>query len=102
MRIDQEDFLSLSSGQPAFNFSLEHLLRTYNTRNIDNKQKQKDPKETSCQYKSLVLNCFTDWNEKKSIKYDFCPHQEYQLAGGFSQGKIISVNWLLCYRFFLL
>ena len=31
------------------------------------------------------------------IEYDFCPHREYL---GISQGKIISVNWLLCNRFF--
>ena len=37
---------------------------------------------------------------RKIIEYDFCPHREY-LVARISKGKIISVNWLLCYRFFI-
>jgi len=36
---------------------------------------------------------------EKSIEYDFCPHR-FIISCSISQGKIISVNWLLCYRFF--
>ena len=35
---------------------------------------------------------------RKIIEYDFCPHREYLVVVCFSQSKIISVNWLLCYR----
>ena len=47
----------------------------------------------------LYWNNFTDCNEK-SYRILFLPTLGI-FSCGFSQGKIISVNWLLCYRFFL-
>jgi len=35
------------------------------------------------------------------IEYDFCPHREYLVAVSHKVKSFhISVNWLLCYRFF--
>ena len=35
---------------------------------------------------------------RKNFEYDFCPHREYLVA--VSHKVKLSVNWLLCYRFF--
>ena len=58
--------------------------------------------QTSC----LYWNYFTDWNEKNYriwfLRFlGFLPTSGLSSCG-ISQGEIISVNWLLCYRFFVL
>ena len=47
----------------------------------------------------LYWNDFIDWNEKKNYRIWFLPTSGIS-SSGISQSKIISVNWLLCYRFF--
>ena len=55
--------------------------------------------QTSCLNKSLVLKWFYDWNEK-NYRIWFLPTSGIS-SFGFGSYKIISVNWLLCYRFFV-
>ena len=54
--------------------------------------------ETSCLNKSLALKWFYGYD--KSYRIWFLPTSGISSCG-ISQGEIISVNWLLCYRFFI-
>ena len=49
--------------------------------------------------KPVYWNEFTNWNKRKKYRTWFLPTSEISSCG-ISHGKIISVNWLLCYRFF--
>ena len=55
--------------------------------------------ETSCLNKSLVLKWFYRLEREKNYWIWFLPTTGVSSCG-ISQGEIISVNWLLCYRFF--
>ena len=55
--------------------------------------------ETSCLNKSLVLKWFYGLEREKNYRAWLLPTSG--ISGcGISQGKTISVNWILCYRFF--
>ena len=53
--------------------------------------------QTSCLYKSLVLKCFHGLEREKNYRI-WLPTSGISSCG-ISQGKIIPVNWLHCYRF---
>ena len=63
-----------------------------------NKLKNKETYKQAVWINLLYWNDFTDWNEK-NYRIWFLPTSGISSCG-ISQGKIISVNWLLCYRFF--